>query len=184
MWTFIKSAADKFSWFEHLAQEICLIGRSNVGKSSLINALANQKIAKTSKQPGRTQLINFFYNQQKQVIVDLPGYGFAKISISQKSLISSMLEEYFKSRTNLKITFILIDSNVGITSLDLQILDFLKQLKRNVVIIATKIDKINQSQKYKITKAIQELNYECFLVSSAKKIGISQINNFINQQLS
>ncbi|QJB71293.1 ribosome biogenesis GTP-binding protein YihA/YsxC [Mycoplasma sp. 1654_15] len=184
MWSFIKSASAKSSWFEHNQQEISFIGRSNVGKSSLINALANQKIAKTSKQPGRTQLLNFFYNEQKKVIVDLPGYGFAKISISQKSLISSMLRDYFENRSNLKTVFVLVDSNVGITELDLKMLEFLKQLNKEVVLVATKIDKINQSQKHKIIKSIDNLGYPYFLISSSKKIGIDKLNVYINNLLS
>ena len=95
MWKFIKSSSDKSNWLIHDNKEICFIGRSNVGKSSLINALArNSKLAKVSKMPGRTQLINYFQNENDLIIVDLPGYGYANISYSIQEKMFNMIDEY------------------------------------------------------------------------------------------
>ncbi|UWD33982.1 ribosome biogenesis GTP-binding protein YihA/YsxC [Mesomycoplasma molare] len=182
MWKFLISSSNKANWLKHDNKEICFIGRSNVGKSSLINALANNKIAKTSNTPGRTQLINFFQNQNTNIIVDLPGYGYAKMSKSLSAKMFDMIEEYFSLRENLLTTFLLFDSRIGLTEKDYQMLEFLESINRNVILVATKIDKLNQSQIYKVKKEIEILNkYECFFVSSAKKKNINILNQKINE---
>ncbi|CAT04770.1 GTPase EngB [Mesomycoplasma conjunctivae] len=182
MWTFIKSASSRANWLIE-EEQIAFIGRSNVGKSSLINALAKQKIAKVSKHPGRTQLINYFKTDKNKIVVDLPGYGYAKISISQKMEISQMVNQFFQENNKLKAVFLIIDAFVGFTNLDLQMLDYLKDLNIETILVANKIDKTNQSQRSKITNIINKMNYEVILTSSKKQTGLDKIDLKINQIL-
>ncbi|MBD5423109.1 MAG: YihA family ribosome biogenesis GTP-binding protein [Mycoplasma sp.] len=158
MWEFIKSASNKSNWLVHDNKEICFIGRSNVGKSSLINALANNKLAKTSKTPGRTQLINYFKNENNTIIVDLPGYGFANIALQLQEKMFLMVDEYFNN-SNPNIVFLLIDARRGIMRQDENIIEHLINLKHNIVLILTKVDKAKQSEiasslKHKYFKTI------------------------------
>ncbi|MGZ9414501.1 ribosome biogenesis GTP-binding protein YihA/YsxC [Mycoplasma sp. 5370] len=184
MWKFIVSSSKKENWYFHKGKEICFIGRSNVGKSSLINALANTKIAKTSNTPGRTQLINFFENNNQKIIVDLPGYGYAKMSKFLSEKMFNMIEEYFTFRENLDTTFLLFDSRIGLTDNDKSMLEFLESLNKKIILVATKIDKLNQSQIYKVKKEIELLNkYECFFVSSTKKKNLNLLIEKINEIL-
>ena len=180
MWKFIKSATNWENWLTSNHREVCFIGRSNVGKSSLINAITNNKnLAKTSNTPGRTQLINFFQEENK-TIVDLPGYGFAKMPLKIKEKMLSMIEYYFKHRKQLVLTFLLLDSKIGPTNDDLQMIEFLKSLDCKFLIILTKLDKTNQSQKYFATKKIKELNLNFLETSSKKGTNIKKIKEIIN----
>lgn len=166
MWNFIKSASGLSSWLEHESEEIAFFGRSNVGKSSLINAITKTKICKTSKTPGRTQLINFFGTKNGKIIVDLPGYGYAKISHEKKQKMLLMVQEYLEKRTNLKFIFLLIDSKIGPTKQDLEIINYLEKIAKKFYIVFTKIDKLNQSEKIKISRfAIRNRIENFFLVS-------------------
>ncbi|ACF07459.1 ribosome biogenesis GTP-binding protein YsxC [Metamycoplasma arthritidis] len=177
MWKFIKSATDQNNWLEHDQNEIVFWGRSNVGKSSLINALASQKIAKTSSTPGRTRLINYFETQRKKIIVDLPGYGFASMSKKAQSKISGIIDFYFRNSKNSKNICILIDAKIGFSYIDLEMIDYLKSLGLLFDIIITKIDKANQSQKHRVKQ--QALTFSddinIFMVSSEKKQGLSDL---------
>ncbi|WGI36299.1 ribosome biogenesis GTP-binding protein YihA/YsxC [Mesomycoplasma lagogenitalium] len=181
MWKFIVSSSGKSNWLNHNEIEICFIGRSNVGKSSLINALANQKIAKTSNTPGRTQLINFFKNSNNKIIVDLPGYGYAKMSKTNAQKMFDMIEQYFTERENLKYVFLLFDSRLGLLENDLQMIEFLQSLNHNVILVGTKADKLNQAQMHKIKKQLEKFNNLQFsyFVSSLKNKNI----NLLNQQI-
>lgn len=180
MWKFIKSSSSIENWLEHNNKEICLIGRSNVGKSSLINALSRiNKLAKVSKTPGRTQLINYFQNEKGTVIVDLPGYGYANISLSKQETMFEMIDEYFKNKKP-NIVFILIDSKVGITLKDEEIINYLNQLKHNIKFILTKSDKANQSQMSKTLKSEYFKNFQYFICSISNEKQINIIRNFIN----
>jgi GTP-binding protein len=131
--------------------EVAFIGRSNVGKSSLLNSLTsmNKKLAITSKTPGRTQLINMFKCSDKggdiALFVDLPGYGFAKLSRNRQSSISKFLREYFENRGSLRLVVLLVDPRLEAQGLDLGMLQFLQMEQVPHVVVATKIDKISKS---------------------------------------
>ena len=128
-------------------KECCFIGRSNVGKSSLINSITKtKKLAKTSKTPGRTQSINVFQISEKINVVDLPGYGFAKISKVMREKLRVLIEDYISHRTILDHIFILIDSKVGLKNSDIDMLDHINCCSRKFSIILTKIDRISDNQ--------------------------------------
>ncbi len=125
--------------------EVALVGRSNVGKSSLLNTLAmNSRLAKVSSKPGKTRSINFFLVDNKFVLVDLPGYGFAKASEKEKSRWANLVESYLKNRDNLKNIFILVDSKVGPTDSDRQMKLWCDFYSIPYTIVATKIDKLKK----------------------------------------
>lgn len=125
--------------------EYAFIGRSNVGKSSLINMLVNNdKLAKTSGTPGKTQLINHFSINNEWYIVDLPGYGFAKVSLTQRKKWEKMIEDYLRKRENLVTVFVLIDSRHSPQKIDLEFLDTLRQWQVPFCLVFTKADKETQ----------------------------------------
>lgn len=125
--------------------EYAFIGRSNVGKSSLINMLCNnEKLAKTSGTPGKTQLINHFNIDDTWYIVDLPGYGFAKVAQSQRKKWEKMIEDYLRKRENLVSVFVLIDSRHSPQKLDLEFVDRLRKWQIPFCLVFTKADKENQ----------------------------------------
>lgn len=127
--------------------EYAFIGRSNVGKSSLINMLANRKqLARSSSTPGKTQLINYFLINQAWFFVDLPGYGYAKVSKSRRKQWGQMIEEYILGRTNLVYLFVLIDSRIPPQDIDLDFLNWLGHNQIPFVILFTKSDKLNPKQ--------------------------------------
>ncbi len=169
--------------------EVAFWGRSNVGKSSLINVLTNNsKLARVSKTPGRTQFINFFENEFNMVYVDLPGYGYAKLSHQQKQKMLIMIEEYLVNRKNLLNLFLLIDSRRGFTEIDFKIIEFLKQNKVKFSVVYTKIDKLKQSDKTKLLKQNKQWS-ELFqfknthFVSSESKTGLIELRKFIDNIL-
>lgn len=182
MWRFIKSSSNKSNWLDHNFYEICFFGRSNVGKSSLINALAtNKKLAKVSKTPGRTQLLNYFQISTKLIAVDLPGYGYARLSKQKKEAMILMIDEYLRESLRLKKVFLLFDSFVGFLKEDIEVLNYLLSLQKEVILIGTKIDKLNQSKAHKLKTNPILLNYKHFLVSTTKKKNIASLQNYINQ---
>ena len=129
--------------------EFLFVGRSNVGKSSFINALCNKTIARTSSNPGKTQVINFFLINEKFYFVDVPGYGYARVSKTKIEEFGKMIENYITNRTNLKAVFLLVDFKVGPTSDDLLMYEFLKFYNKKIYVICTKSDKVNMSNKVK-----------------------------------
>ena len=178
MWKFIKSASDQTNWLNHHSFEICFIGRSNVGKSTLINVLANAKIAKTSKMPGRTQLINYFEVNSKIILVDLPGYGFANLSKIQQLNISHMVNEYFE-KGKPQVIFVLVDARIGITDYDQEVIKYLKKLNYQIILILTKCDKVKQSELAKTLRHQYFQEYIFFKAKINNKNSIDQIKNFI-----
>ena len=168
--------------------EIAFIGRSNVGKSSILNMLLNKRgIAKVSKTPGKTKLINYFLINEALYFVDLPGYGYAKLSKKNKLEINKTTQSYFKNRHQLKQIFLLIDIRHKIQNSDYEFMNFLKSIKREFTIIFTKSDKIkdNLIQNYcnDFLKSIGNIyNNEEFFVSSSKtKYGREDILDFIEK---
>lgn len=137
--------------------EIAFAGRSNVGKSTLINGLLNRKsLARTSSQPGKTQTINFYHINQDFYLVDLPGYGYAKVSHSVKEQWKKMIERYLKNSKTLRLLFLLVDIRHEPNRNDIQMYDWAVQYGFNPIIIATKSDKINRSQLQKHLKVIRQ----------------------------
>lgn len=165
--------------------ELLFVGRSNVGKSSFINALCNKTIARTSSNPGKTQVINFFLINESFYFVDVPGYGYAKVSKTKIEEFGKMIENYITNRPNLKAVFLLIDFKVGPTNDDLLMYDFLKFYNKKIYIICTKSDKVNMSNKIKTKKnIISKLGIDekdLLITSSEKKIGLDEIRNLIEE---
>ena len=138
--------------------EVAFVGRSNVGKSSLLNSLVkNYKLAKVSSSPGKTRSVNFYFVNDRFFIVDLPGYGFAKISKAEQERWKALIENYLKNRDKLKGVFLLIDSKVGPTEKDKMMKDWLVFYGVPFAVVATKIDRLKkQSEKATVEKRIRE----------------------------
>lgn len=170
--------------------EFAFIGRSNVGKSSLINALVYQKIAHTSSTPGKTQTLNFYLINEKWNLVDLPGYGYAKTSQNTRKQLTKIINEYLINRKQLYIAFILIDSTLPPQKIDLDFINNCGQKQIPLAIVMTKIDKERKLIIEKNKNAfIDELSKSweilppIFMTSSTKKIGIEDLLNYINNIL-
>jgi GTP-binding protein len=172
--------------------EVAVIGRSNVGKSSLINALANRKkLALVSNTPGRTRMLNLFRLGPPEAgvaVVDLPGYGYAKVSGSERSQWPKMIEGYLTSRESLTMVMVLVDGEIGPTKLDVSTLDWVRSHGLPHQVIATKHDKVKSSVR---DKRKRELAAGCQLepgdvvwVSAAKGTGIEQLRGLIRMWLS
>ena len=142
---------------ENTLPEVAFAGKSNVGKSSLLNALVNRKsLARTSSQPGKTQTINFYNLNNEMYLVDLPGYGYANVSVSVKEQWGKMIERYLKTSKQLKAVFLLIDIRHEPSANDVQMYDWVVKMGYDPIIICTKLDKINRSQTQKQLKLIRE----------------------------
>ncbi|ATP59604.1 ribosome biogenesis GTP-binding protein YihA/YsxC [Mesomycoplasma dispar] len=176
MWKFLKSCPTNC----YLEPQFAFIGRSNVGKSSLINALAKQKIARISSKPGKTQLLNFYQNENKKLVVDLPGYGYARLSQTKKREIETMVFDYFNRNSYILTVFLLIDGKVGFTDLDFEMIEFLVSLKLEIQILANKIDKTNQSERAKLLKKCDNLKINCLFVSAKNGLNLNKISDLIN----
>lgn len=167
--------------------EYAFIGRSNVGKSSLINMLTNKKgLAKTSSTPGKTQLINHFLINDNWYLTDLPGYGYAKASKTNRAAFSKMIEKYVLSRKNLVNLFVLIDARHLPLKIDIDFINWLGESGIPFSLIFTKLDKVTQKEfSFNFKKYSQELRKtwddlpEMFKSSSEKKIGKEEILSFI-----
>ena len=172
---------------DNLLPEYAFIGRSNVGKSSLINMLTNQKkLAKTSGRPGKTQLINHFIINGKWYLVDLPGYGYARVSKKTKKIFQAFIKAYFKERKQLVCAFVLIDIRHKPQEIDLKFMQWLTENKIAFSIIFTKSDKLkpnNIQDKISSYKCVVEEIWEempnYFITSSTKHAGKESLLNFI-----
>lgn len=166
--------------------EIALVGRSNVGKSSLINCLVNRKnLARTSSTPGKTATINFYDISGKYRIVDLPGYGYAKVSKEEKEKWGAMIENYLARRENLVQVIQLVDSRHNPTNDDIMMFDWIKSYNYEPFVIATKLDKLKKSQREEKLTAIYEdlqLNETSVLIpfSSESREGREQVLELID----
>lgn len=164
------------------APEIAFLGRSNVGKSSLLNALVGEKAAKVSSTPGRTRAINFFEvsdetQRAKMVFADLPGYGYAKISRSISAEWPKFIEPYLAQRETLALCVCLIDSNVPAQPRDAQLIDWLRHVRRSFVVVATKIDRLSGNERTRHLAALKKgLEIDEILPISAKtNAGIKEL---------
>ena len=174
--------------------EYAFIGRSNVGKSSLINMLTNRKqLAKTSSTPGKTITINHFLINENWYLVDLPGYGFAQRSKKDREAWKIMLDNYIKNRKNLVSMFVLVDSRIEPQKIDLEFINHLGELQMPFSIIFTKVDKIKDIELQRNLQAYKEKRAEeweempnIFITSSEKEVGKDDVLNYIdglNEQL-
>ena len=187
--TFVLSVAKLEQLPETELEEVAFIGRSNVGKSSLINALTNQKsLARTSNTPGRTQQLNYFNLAEKIHLVDLPGYGFAKAPIAEVKKWQKMILTYLQGRVNLRRVFLLIDSRHGIKTVDTEIMDLLDKAAVTYQIVLTKTDKISEKELEIVTKSTQEAikkhpaaYTKLIATSSEKKIGLDNLRAEITE---
>lgn len=153
---FIMSAPDKSFLPEDTGCEIAFVGRSNAGKSSALNALTeNKQLAKTSKTPGRTQMINLFELEPGKRLVDLPGYGYAKVPLSLKKKWQASLNDYLASRACLKGLVVVMDIRNPLTALDRQIIDWAIGCQLQTLLLLTKADKLNQSPRSQAVKNVK-----------------------------
>lgn len=176
---FLKSVFKTMDYPKGNIDEIGFWGRSNVGKSSLLNCLTKTKIAKTSKTPGRTKSLNFFEVPNKIRLVDFPGYGFAKASKKDKKVWSEVITKYLISRRNLVCIFLLIDSRQGLMKIDLEAIDLLESFGNHFFVVLTKIDKVkflkleilmNETEKF--LKSTTAADKKIFLTSCKNGNGI------------
>ncbi|WP_339905435.1 ribosome biogenesis GTP-binding protein YihA/YsxC [uncultured Cyclobacterium sp.] len=172
--------------------EFAFIGRSNVGKSSLINMLTNHKhLAKTSGKPGKTQLINHFEIDSRWYMVDLPGYGFAKANKKLKAEWNKMIRNYLTERENLVSVFVLIDSRLNPQPIDIEFITWCGQLELPVTLIFTKADKQSQSKTAdNVHRFLDEMEKmfveapEFFVTSAMTKVGKEELTQFIEENVS
>ena len=175
---------------DNMLPEIAFAGKSNVGKSSLINGLMNRKsLARTSSQPGKTQTINFYNVNEVFYLVDLPGYGYAKANQEVKAQWGKMIERYLHSSKQLKAVFLLIDIRHDPSANDKQMYQWMRHYGFDPIIIATKLDKINRSQIQKQLKAIRvglEAQKDTIIIpySSLSKQGREEIYDLLDSILS
>jgi GTP-binding protein len=177
---FIKSAVKPEDYPPADKPEVAIVGRSNVGKSSLINAIFKKSIAKVSSTPGKTRLINFFTFNDDIYFVDLPGYGFASVSQKERLNWQKMIENYLLNRENLKLIIMLVDTRYPPTNLDILMKQWLESFEKPYIVVGTKIDKLNQSEKAKAKKIIKDTleldeNVPILLVSSKEGTGIDNL---------
>lgn len=169
--------------------EVAFVGRSNVGKSSLINALANRRqLARVSNTPGRTQLINLFALPSGGTLVDLPGYGYAAVPGREKAGWQRMIEDYLLEREELELVMVLVDGEIGPTKLDVQMLDWLRENGVPHTVVATKLDKVKPSKlatrKRDLAKAAGLDPGDVMWVSAAKGTGIDALAAHVNGLIS
>ena len=184
---FIKSCPNRKEKPQDLKPEVLIVGKSNVGKSSLINALCNKKrLAFTSSKPGHTRLLNYYDVDSAFYLVDAPGYGYAKGGLDLDRLFASMMESYFDDNKELKLVLILLDARREISQDDQEIINFVKESGYPFFIVITKIDKTNQKEKAALNKRLkaQAFNTECvFYTSSLSNDGLNLLKKGIEKSL-
>ncbi len=188
---FITSSTDWRKCPETSKPEFAFIGRSNVGKSSLLNMLVDRKkLAKTSSTPGKTQTVNHFLVNDQWYLVDLPGYGYASASRSARFEWGKMIEQYLKNRKNLFCTFVLLDARLNPQAIDIEFITWMGIHHLPLAIILTKSDKIKQQELAKSKKTIEAKLLELweelppiFVTSAEKKSGRDNILDFISEAM-
>ena len=180
---FVTTATQLDDYPRHNIPEVAFVGRSNVGKSSMINTLANRrKMVRVSNTPGRTKTLNFFdvaleHRAKKRTVrlCDLPGYGFAKVPKSERAIWDRMIDTYLSNRHTLKVVVVIIDGEIGPTPDDLEMLDFLQDKPPRILVVATKLDRISKSARkpmlLKIQKKLELPDNALLGFSSAENIG-------------
>lgn len=157
--TFIKSLTNVKEKPSGQLPEVLIVGKSNVGKSSLINALTGRnRLAFTSSKPGHTKLLNYYNIDNRFFLVDAPGYGYAKGGVDLDRLFGEMMESYFVDNHELKLVLLLLDSRREMNQNDVEILDYVRNENISYFLVVTKLDKVNQSEKAKLNKHLKEMN--------------------------
>ena len=186
---FITSAVRRSQYPTDRKPEFLLVGRSNVGKSSFINTLINRKnLARISSIPGKTQTLNFYLINEMFYLVDVPGYGFAKVNKVLKNKFGLIIEDYLKERDNLKMVFMLIDFRHKPTNDDVMMYDYLKYYQIPVTIVATNCDKVSKNSYDKNKKIIKDTlklvdEDNLILFSTVSKIGKQEVHDAILENI-
>ena len=184
---FEKSISELNQSPKDVGSEVAFVGRSNAGKSTAINSITNRNsLAKTSKTPGRTQLINFFKVNENKRFVDLPGYGFAKASKEKQKSWNRLVTNYIKYRQSLKGVVLIIDIRRGFGEMDLMFLDFYLPLNKRLHILLTKADKLSKQKRSLILNEAREIYGSIATIqifSGTKKIGISEAQDQVTKFL-
>lgn len=155
--------------------QVAFFGKSNVGKSSLINTICKRKaIARVSHTPGRTQQINFFSIAKKMLLADLPGYGFAKVSRTQRVYWEKLILHYLQNSDDLKLVNLLVDSRRGLKEHDVEVMNLLKYYDKHFQIVLTKADKSNVNEEYlaELREQLESLDCQCDVISTSSKKGL------------
>ena len=179
--SFVTSAPDINAMPEDTGIEVAFAGRSNAGKSSALNALTNQKLARTSKTPGRTQLINVFDIRENRRLIDLPGYGFAKVPLAMKKKWQQSLGEYLQNRNSLKGLVVLMDIRHPLKDLDQDLVFWAVDNQIPVLILLTKADKLKSGKRsqelHKVKKAAKDFNGDVTVLafSSLQRLGVTEL---------
>ena len=184
---FEKSISELNQSPKDVGSEVAFVGRSNAGKSTAINSITNRNsLAKTSKTPGRTQLINFFKVDENKRFVDLPGYGFARASKEKQKSWNRLVTNYIKYRQSLKGVVLIIDIRRGFGEMDLMFLDFYLPLNKQLHILLTKADKLGKQKQSLILNEAREIYGSIATIqifSGTKKIGISEAQDQVTKFL-
>ena len=170
--------------------EVALSGRSNVGKSSLINTLLNRKnLARTSAQPGKTQTLNFYLVNHAFYLVDVPGYGYAKVSQKKREQFGNMIQDYLETRANLQGLIILVDGRHEPTKNDVAMYNYALYLNIPILVVCTKIDKVKKSQQNQVLAILKQKldlnhdNVDVVTFSSVQKLHVQEVWQWIEQNL-
>jgi len=187
---FLTSAAKLSQCPPDVGYEVAFAGRSNAGKSSAINVICDHRgLAKTSKTPGRTQLLNFFALDEERRLVDLPGYGYARVSVSIKKDWQGNLATYLEKRQCLKGLVLMMDSRHPLKDFDVQMLEWAAHIGLPVHVLLTKADKLKKGPAsasfHKVKSALKEMHgdFSVQLFSSLKKTGVAEVHRKLNQWL-
>lgn len=182
--SFVKSTPSVKERPQDLLPEVLIVGKSNVGKSSLINTLCQRKsLAYTSSKPGHTRLLNYYNIDNKFFLVDAPGYGYAKGGVDLDRLFGTMMDEYFTDNPYLKLVLLLIDSRREFCENDTEILNYLIETKIPYFVVITKTDKINQKGRSELNKRLKEMNVleNVYFTSSLSNRTLDKLKTGIEQ---
>ncbi len=182
---FITSVVSKENFPQNGLDDVLMLGRSNVGKSSFINTILNRKkVAFTSSKPGKTQTLNYFNINDSFNLVDAPGYGYAKVSKKIREQFGVMIEEYLTNRKELKRVFLLVDARHKPTNDDIMMYDYMSYYDLPITIIATKVDKLKRNDVAKAKNDLKKyFDTDIVLFSSFSKVGIEEVHAIISQSI-
>ncbi len=185
---FLGSALQKSQFPESMLPEIIMVGRSNVGKSSLINTLVNRKqLAYVGSKPGKTKLLNFFAIDDSFVLVDAPGYGYAQRSKQELLNFAQMMDDYFSSRKQLKLMIQIVDMRHKPTKDDIEMIEYARSFNIKTLVVATKYDKVKASERAKNIKIIKDVlkinDKSLYLFSSETRFGLTELWQAITETI-